>query len=355
MTAFQDTLKHATVLAIFSMCAVTTQVHAEPISGLANKSDNPLTTEFTPPGKLIDIGGRKMQIDCRGTGSPTVVFESGLGNSGSLDWSFVHDTIAKTTRACAYSRAGIMWSEPHVAQQVGKSVAEDLHALLAHAGEKGPFVLVGHSLGGPYSMIFTKYFTAEVAGLVFVDSSHPDQLMAFDNVVAKYRSLPFLGKTLLPARKILTGFNQLQTVLSIVLSYAPVSEIAAQTEYEALGQTLAEAGSFRRLGRRPIIVLTAQAPLSPQERAFGGETPEQHERERGKFKLLRTDMATWSSNSLHLLVPDAGHFIHIDRPDVVIAAVQSVVNSVRSHQPVKYEPGSKHHNHQGGYNAGHAY
>ena len=71
------------------------------------------TREFPPPGKLVDIGGRKIQIDCRGSGTATVVFEAGLDMGGSLSWSSVHDSIAKTTRACAYSRAGIMWSDPH--------------------------------------------------------------------------------------------------------------------------------------------------------------------------------------------------------------------------------------------------
>ena len=79
---------------------------------------------YPPPGKLVDIGGRHMQLDCRGAGSPTVVFESGLDVAGSLSWSAVHDSIARTTRACAYSRAGIMWSEPRPTAWTAKSAAE---------------------------------------------------------------------------------------------------------------------------------------------------------------------------------------------------------------------------------------
>jgi len=110
---------------------------------------------FPLQGKLVDIGGRRIQLDCRGTGSPIVIFESGLDINGSLSWSAVHDEIAKTTRACAYSRAGIMWSDPKDGPQNAKTIAEDLHAALAAAGEKPPFVLVGHSLGGPYIMTYT--------------------------------------------------------------------------------------------------------------------------------------------------------------------------------------------------------
>jgi pimeloyl-ACP methyl ester carboxylesterase len=132
--------------------------------------------DYPAQGRLIDIGGRHMQIDCRGSGAPTVVFEAGLDTMGSLSWSAVHDAIAATTRACAYSRAGVMWSEPRAGKFEPDKVARDLHALLDAAGEHAPFVMVGHSLGGPYIMNFTRLYPQEVAGLVFVDASHPDQV-----------------------------------------------------------------------------------------------------------------------------------------------------------------------------------
>ncbi len=138
--------------------------------------------DFPVKGKLVDIGGRRIQLDCRGAGAPTVVFEAGLGIDGSLSWSTVHNEISKTTRACAYSRAGIMWSDPNDGPVSGRTVAEDLHATLDKAGEKPPFVLVGHSLGGPYITVFTKYFGADVAGLVFVDAAHPDQVQRFNTI-----------------------------------------------------------------------------------------------------------------------------------------------------------------------------
>src|SRR4051812_6397771 len=153
--------------------------------------------DFAPAGRLVDIGGRRMQIDCRGTGSPTVVFESGLDAYGSLAWTTVHDSIAKTTRACAYSRAGIMWSDPVDHPFDSDSTASDLHAALVKSGEHAPWVMVGHSLGGPYIMMFASRYPSEVAGLVMVDISHPDQFARYEKVTGRSLvpspGMPILG------------------------------------------------------------------------------------------------------------------------------------------------------------------
>ena len=90
--------------------------------------------DYPPRGQMVDIGGRRIHIDCRGRGSPTVIFESGLGTTGSLSWDRVHDAVARTTRACAYDRAGLMWSDPTPGGQDAEHVSDDLHATLKAAG-----------------------------------------------------------------------------------------------------------------------------------------------------------------------------------------------------------------------------
>src|SRR5208337_2484505 len=118
---------------------------------------------YPPPGRLVDIGGRRIQIECRGAGSPTVVFENGLDYFGSLAWLKVYGPVAEFTHACAYSRAGMVWSDDKPGPHDGLGVARDLHATLAAAGENGPFVMVGHSLGGPYISIYTGLYGDQVA------------------------------------------------------------------------------------------------------------------------------------------------------------------------------------------------
>ncbi|MBC3807886.1 alpha/beta hydrolase [Undibacterium seohonense] len=299
---------------------------------------------FPPPGKLVDIGGRHIQLDCRGSGSPTVVFQSGLDMAGSLSWSAVHDEIAKTTRACAYSRAGIMWSDPNEAPQLAKSIAEDLHAALKNANEKGPLVLVGHSLGGPYNMIYTKYFGADVAGLVFVDTSHPDQISrgkalealesnsAPSNRNSEWNWSAFLYKS--AAALNWTGIVRLDAAMEekeenrpesddqAVKAYSSTTISSVLKEGDAFEQTLNEAGTFRHLGDRPIVVLTMVRPVPKQESKFEKALRE-------NWSRMQADQAKWSSQSQHQLVQNTSHYIQFDQPAVVIDAVRSVISKVR--------------------------
>jgi pimeloyl-ACP methyl ester carboxylesterase len=290
--------------------------------------------EFPPPGRLVDIGGRRIQIDCRGHGSPVVVFEANdLG--GSLGWSAVQAEVSKTTRACSYSRAGVMWSDPAQGVRDDKAIAVDLHAVLAKAGERPPFVLVGHSLGGLYAVLYTHYFGDEVAGLVLVDPAHPAQTQKIEAITHRKFSV------LSPPEKILrtlawTGLPRLvigsdmPKGMEAAAAFAPQSLVTIAGELDMFDKTLVDAAAWHDLGARPLIVLTAMAPASEaalQETQMSAEEDKQF---RIAWKALHDDEVTWSSAGRRLLVPDSGHRIQTDRPQVVIDAVGSVVEAVRS-------------------------
>ena len=124
--------------------------------------------QFPAPGKLVAVGGRQMHINCTDAGSPTVVMDAGLGG-WSLDWSAVQPGIAAFTRVCSYDRRGLGWSEPGPAPGDAQRAVDDLHTLLANSGERGPFVVVGHSNGGLRAALYAHDYPREVAGLVLVD------------------------------------------------------------------------------------------------------------------------------------------------------------------------------------------
>lgn len=295
--------------------------------------------DFPPPGKMVDIGGRRIQLEARGSGTPTVVFEAGMDIGGALNWSAVHDEIAQTTRACAYSRAGIMWSDPRTGPHSGRGVAEDLHAALLRAGERPPFVLVGHSAGGPYAMIYAKYFPSEVAGLVFVDASHPEQEARFRALKPaaperreqgiKRRLTALLART--GGLRAALAFSGKATPQEAALrAYAPASLAANLKETQAWEQTLAEAGSARDLGERPLYVLTATAPTPAAVLARCGTTAEQDRRMKEAWLQMHEEQAAWSSRSRHQVLADAGHYLQCERPETVAAAVRWVVDNVRA-------------------------
>jgi len=146
-------------------------------AGVRNGTTDSFASTNPAPGTIRPVGDHDLHIDCRGQGRPTVVLLSGLGEfSGS--WTRILDGVAPTTCICAYDRAGQGWSDDLAHPQDGIAAAADLHALLAAAGETGPFVLAGHSIGGPYAMTYAAQYPDEVAGMVLLDSTSPHQFDA---------------------------------------------------------------------------------------------------------------------------------------------------------------------------------
>ncbi|HEX5810173.1 MAG TPA: alpha/beta hydrolase, partial [Anaerolineales bacterium] len=133
-----------------------------------------------PPGQMIDVGGYSLHLYCVGQntdGSPTVILESGLGGTSS-SWGWIQPSVAKTTRVCAYDRAGMGWSDSSPAPRDVQNIATELHTLLQNAQIPGPYVLAGWSYGGMYVRQYASQYPDEVAGLVLLDSSSPEQCIS---------------------------------------------------------------------------------------------------------------------------------------------------------------------------------
>lgn len=303
--------------------------------------------EHPAPGKLVDVGGgRRIQIDCRGDGSPTVVFQSGGDLLGSLAWTPVMETVAEKSRACAYSRAGILWSDPAHRAFEPQEVARDLHAALQSAGETGPYLLVSHSRGGLYSMIFAGLYSHEIAGLVLADSSHPDQ-------EARFREAGLaVGDYVTPSQEFAlafrwTGLMRLSpypadpSVSADVEAFYPKSADANAREARARSATMAEAGKYRDWRNWPVVVVARELPEQTQARkradahdeyllsadglVAGSDTPESEV----VWRRLQADMATWSSRGRLEIVPDSNHGFFFYRPDAIVAAIDEVLAASR--------------------------
>ena len=297
-------------------------------------------------GKLVDIGGRRIQVDCRGEGGPTVVFQSGGDVMGSLGWHPVMERVSTNARACAYSRAGILWSDPATGNFEPEEVARDLHAALEAAGEKPPYVLVAHSRGGLYNLIFAGLYRNEIAGMVFADSSHPDQEARF-----REEGLP-TGEYVSPAQELglafkWTGLMRLSnypadpSISEQVKAFYPKSAEANAREARQRSHTMEVAGRYRDLQNWPVVVLARELPEQTQARkrlddhdadllsadglAAGIDTPKAEV----IWRQLQADLATWSSRGRLQIVPNSNHAFFFHRPDIVASAIDEVLAASR--------------------------
>lgn len=302
--------------------------------------------DYPVEGKLVDIGGRRIQIDCRGEGGPTVVFQSGGDLLGSLGWKPVMEKVSAKTRACAYSRAGILWSDPARGQFEPQEVARDLHAALEAAGEKPPYLLVAHSRGGLYNMIFAGLYKDEIAGMVLADSSHPDQEMRF-----KEAGLP-VGEYVSASQELglafkWTGLMRLSdyptdpSITDEVRAFYPKSAEANAREARQRSKTMEVAGLYRDMQNWPLVVLARELPEQTQARTradahdayllsadglvAGSDTPESEV----VWRRLQADLATWSSRGRLQIVPDSNHAFFFHRPDMVASAIDEVLAAAR--------------------------
>jgi pimeloyl-ACP methyl ester carboxylesterase len=298
---------------------------------------------FPPPGRMIDVGGRRIHLDCRGRGAPTVVFEAGLDTLGSLAWSRVHGRVAAVTRACAYDRAGMMWSDPQPGSKDAgaAAIAHDLKAALAGAGEDGPVVVVGHSLGGAYALEEAHALGDRVCGLVLVDASHPDQnarlraagygklAQSPPAAVALLSRLTWAGWTRLgPAQEQVP--NLPGRAAAAANAYASTSMAAAIDEAQAIDRSFAQAGAHRALGDRPLVVLTGTEPLPAAALKAYGLTAGDAVAIQAIWSGLHDDEARWSTRGRQVRVPGAGHYIQLDQPQAVVSAVRDAVSGCRA-------------------------
>jgi pimeloyl-ACP methyl ester carboxylesterase len=287
--------------------------------------------KFTPPGQMVDVGGHQLHFISKGTGSPTVVFEAGLDAAGSLAWRAVQDSVAQFTKTIAYDRAGVLWSQRGKGPKTGSQIAEELHALLQNAGHEGPYILVGHSLAGITLRPFLDKYRAEVAGLVLVDASHPEQLDRFPEQAKKMMQQPpsWLLKViaeiglvrLVTQNQQLPGSNIQDGAEQVINGRMPLSMKGVADEIGNLPALAKESQQAGKLDSLPLIVLTANTPDRYKEfpdTTIGKEVAK-------IWMELQKDHLNLSTQSEHILANESGHYVQFDQPELVIEAIKSLV------------------------------
>lgn len=291
---------------------------------------------FPQRGRFIQVGSVRMNLDCSGQGSPTVILESGSGGP-SIDWLMVQPEVARFSRVCSYDRAGYGRSDSGPEPRSSLQIAHELKQLLQAAGEKRPYLLVGHSMGGYDIRVFTAQYPNDVVGIVLVDASHEDQELRAPPSIRKWQQdhrqhpgwqkLKYFFQLHLGWAR-LTGdrnapdfwpkaFRDEQEFLTL-----PTKHQFAVIDEDRVFSTLsaAQVRSAGSLGDRPLIVLTAtrQDDIPPEI------PPNDAQAEQDLWvHQLQPDLARLSTRVKHIVV-DSSHEMPTEHPEVVISAIHDV-------------------------------
>jgi pimeloyl-ACP methyl ester carboxylesterase len=274
------------------------------VGGATGASDSSQT------GRIVDVGGHRLYIECSGTGSPAVILQSGLGESSS-NWRSIAPDVAASTTVCTYDRAGHGRSDEAATPQDGNALANDLHTLLERAGVAGPYVLVGHSSGGAYVRVFADRYPEQVAGMVLLDSQPADAFTALPDYPTTYRIL----RTVYSLSQSLARIGVLGPILGLPVDQStPSAARGARDEVVALPSALEQALALTSLGDRPLVVVTAGSG------------------QQAGWLEAQDELPKLSTNSAHRVLEAATHMSIINGVDAEMSsqAILDVVSSLRS-------------------------
>ncbi|HXE79778.1 MAG TPA: alpha/beta hydrolase [Vicinamibacterales bacterium] len=308
---------------------------------------------FPPPGRLIDVGTHRLHIHCLGSGTPAVILDAALGGS-SLSWTFVHPEVARVTTACAYDRAGFGWSEAGPLPRTARRIVDELDVLVRRAGVPPPYVLVGHSFGGLAMRLFAGLHPERTAGLVLLDPAHPEHWAdpAEKERVQIERGVRLCRQAAFAAR---IGVARIISRLVGVGALRPARALAALMSRGALRRedesVMAPAWKLPPEARRPLkhfwteekfftalgsqiesICESARQVAETADRGFGdrptivisaGTADEDRLR-------LQEALAHQSTRGRHVVAEGSGHWIPLDRPDLVVRCIVEVVEACRA-------------------------
>jgi len=307
-----------------------------------------------PPGRLIDIGGYRLHLQVTGKREPAVVLIAGAGDF-SFDWSLVQPAVARFSRVCSYDRAGFAWSDLGPTPRTMKQEAYELHLLLKKAGIKGPYVLVGHSLGGLVARIYSDMYPTEVAGIVLVDSTHEDTTLFMNGKITHMRELaknvaipPVQTMKSSPSKpateedkkqadmnakvfgrpKIEPPFDKLPVdIQNLRLWWLNHPKRFAETDTffaeELQAMYAARTKTPCPLVDKPLITMVGTGEPLPSEEKMRQIMEEKLRQKEGFASLSRNSMVVHATRS--------GHHIQLDEPDLVIDAIKLVVEAARKH------------------------
>ncbi|GAA0966446.1 alpha/beta hydrolase [Acrocarpospora macrocephala] len=296
------------------------------------------------------MNGRRLHVWCEGDRGPTVVVATGIG-SNCLEWVRIQRQLVPDHRVVLYDRGGLGWSEWVPGRRSSVELAEELHATLEAADIPGPYVLVGHSLGGSINRIYAARHPDNVAGLVLIDASHE---LSFEKIVKEFgwrmgdfdRWRRALTRYVLRPRGIERARVQalghrhhhddaaltvpaewVEAAVALTLSSRRRRAVVAELLQNGSSAKKDLAAERRSFGDLPLTVITRS--VTSVDTYFGFRDPEFARRWMKIWMPLQEDLATLSDNSRHVIASNAAHYVHVDEPDLVASAIIDMCEAVR--------------------------
>ena len=300
---------------------------------LHDRSANP------PPGHIYTINGYAMHMYCTGSGSPTLVLESGHGEDFTV-WGKVQPSLSKVTHTCSYDRAGFGWSATQPGELDADHVADRLHSLLLSAGITTPIILEGHSAGGLYARVYASKFPKDVAGVVLVDATSPIPLPqpSFSKALDHHSEAEFVFVKAAVGLGIARLMGQCDSVPDGLEAYARWIKASAcyypqldayAREDRALDNSRTQGASTGPFGELPILILSQdpkkQIPSFLKNRVSSNDwalSTAAHDKDQAAYLQL-------STRSQRVIATGSGHYIQYDRPDVVIQETTKFIEQIR--------------------------
>jgi pimeloyl-ACP methyl ester carboxylesterase len=309
---------------------------------VATAKDN---QKYRPPGKLVKVGDHQLHLHCMGEGSSTVVMDYGLAGLSPL-WNPVQTEVAKFAKVCTYDRAGYAWSEKTSKPRTSEEMVEELHTLLKNAKIQGPYLLVGHSLGGLNVRLFASKYPDQVEGMVLVDAvpanvySHlsPEWQNSMDATKRMFRSLSVITRLgLLRLLLQIKGTSaapdfvqklpkEIQPV--VLAKFLPQTFDTAITENSYMKISAMQVKQAKFNQRLPLIVLSHGINM------FSDLSKEKAQQAERIWQQLQAETANLSERGELIIATESGHNIHIDQPELVVNAIHQVTKQIKSYQPV---------------------
>jgi pimeloyl-ACP methyl ester carboxylesterase len=361
MTQMMRQIRILLLSPLFMFAVISALISTVSVSGqqVASSGKSPADIVYAQPGQLVDAGGFRLNLYCMGSGSPTVVFDSGWEDWAPA-WSTVQPRIAKWTRACSYDRAGAGFSDPGPMPRTSVRIAGELRTALHRAGIPGPYILVGNAFGGDNVRTFADLYMDEVAGLVLDDpdpddlepkamqeETHrghaglPSDLRDCRNAIAEHKPLPALrSRPGQPqhtcAQQFFRGLPEAEWSPELnakVLEIAQTKVVMYDADASEMEQTAADEAYLqqhrRSFGSRPIRVLTSGNHGVGHLEEKPPDTPK-HLKYEQETTLAQARCLTLSSNSKQIFTHNSSEYIQFDEPETLINAVREVYDLARS-------------------------